>query len=39
LMLASSNINSNRTISRARSPISCTRYRVGLRHTFTACPA
>jgi hypothetical protein len=31
LMLASSNINSNRTISRARSLISCTRYRVNIR--------
>jgi hypothetical protein len=30
-MLASSNINSNRTISRARSPISCIRYRVNIR--------
>jgi len=31
LIDASSNINSNRTISRARSPISCTRYRVSIR--------
>ena len=31
LMLASSNISSNLTISRARSPISCTRYRVNIR--------
>ena len=31
LIEASSNINSNRTISRARSPISCTRYRVNIR--------
>jgi hypothetical protein len=31
LMLASSNISSNLTISRARSPISCTRYRVSIR--------
>src|SRR5688572_5120800 len=32
LMLASSNINSNRTMSRRRSPINCTRYRVNIRN-------
>ena len=32
LMEASSNISSNRTISRVRSPISCIRYRVSIRN-------
>jgi hypothetical protein len=32
LMEASSNINSNRVVSRVRSPISCIRYRVNIRN-------